>query len=296
MLEIERIEDMRCDKCGAELFPNDSFCGSCGTKVAAYNNNDIKPNLSRGAHDEEVISHSDSSNNKNNNKALLSSGKSVDDTNPPSRSTENRKSKSSGIVVVLVIVLFLLISFTVFNFLLMTDKIDTSKIELLDGYKESLSEFLHISYEDKRAEKTDSHELNSKKNESTTVPMSSTQPITQQTTVPTTSAPTTTENNPQNSIPAELQKYKSGLVYEGRTYRVKLKEDDWKINYRSSPKFIDVNKSNNNILGKMKNGSEIFVEYIYNGTWAVFYKDGRYVFSSLYASNNPSLNRLMEVV
>lgn len=93
-----------------------------------------------------------------------------------------------------------------------------------------------------------------------------------------------------------MQKYANGLVYEGKTYRITLNKDDWYINYRSSPQLIDKDKAGNNILGKMKHGSEIYVEYIYNGTWAVFYKDGRYVFSSLYVSNNPSLNRLMEVV
>lgn len=98
------------------------------------------------------------------------------------------------------------------------------------------------------------------------------------------------------AFPAELQKYANGLVYEGKTYRITLNKDDWYINYRSSPQLIDKDKAGNNILGKMKHGSEIYVEYIYNGTWAVFYKDGRYVFSSLYVSNNPSLNRLMEVV
>lgn len=134
---------------------------------------------------------------------------------------------------------------------------------------------------------------------SATTTVRPTQPVTERTTAAATSTPattkpltsvpaTTTKPAPKN-IPSELQKYENGLVYEGKTYRIALKEDDWYIKYRSSPELAD------NVLGKLKHGSEIKVEYIYNKTWAVFYKNGRYVFASLYTDNNPSLKRLMVV-
>lgn len=114
--------------------------------------------------------------------------------------------------------------------------------------------------------------------------------------IPSTTLPEVTEADILNSLPPELEQYSDGLVYEGKTYRISLQESDWNINYRSEPEFISIDNVNNNILGKMKHGTEIFVEYIYNGTWAVFNKDGRYVFSSIYSSNDPSKDRLMEVV
>ncbi len=98
------------------------------------------------------------------------------------------------------------------------------------------------------------------------------------------------------TIPQELKKYENALVDEGKTYRVSLDHDDWYINYRSTPEFISIDESENNILGKMKHGTEIYVEYIYDKTWAVFEKDGEYVFASLFSSNDPSKDRLLEVV
>lgn len=292
---------MRCNKCGAELLPNDTFCGSCGAKVVTHSDNDTASKPFIVTYEDEETPYSDSFKQPNSQNAFSPGGKTSSDATRLSQTAKSGKSKTSGLIVVLVIVVLLLIAFTVFNFLLMTDKIDTFKYDMFEGYRESMAEFLHLPYEPERTEKTDSPETQPKTTEPTTAPISSTQPVTQQTTVPTSSAPTTTApttiaNDPHNNIPAELQKYANGLAYEGKTYRITLQEDDWYINYRSSPHLIDKDKADNNILGKMKHGSEIYVEYIYNGTWAVFYKDGRYVFSSLYASNNPSLNRLMEVV
>ena len=107
---------------------------------------------------------------------------------------------------------------------------------------------------------------------------------------------TTVVETTNSNIPPELQKYSSDLVYEGRTYRITLQEDDWYINYRSEPVYHDFNATNSNIVGKLKSGTEIYVEYIYNRTWVVFEKDGRYVFSSMYGSNDPTHNRLMTPV
>ena len=103
----------------------------------------------------------------------------------------------------------------------------------------------------------------------------------------------TTEYRGDGSLPSELIRYESGLREEGRTYRISLKEDDWNINYRSSPQLKKKGESGYNVLGKLKSGTEIYVEYIYDETWAVFYKDGEYVFASIYASNDSSQNKLM---
>ena len=111
-----------------------------------------------------------------------------------------------------------------------------------------------------------------------------------------TTAPSTTSvsETQVKEIPPELQKYADDLVYEGRIYRISLQEDDWYINYRSEPIYIDLNASNSNVIGKLKSGTEIYVEYIYDGTWVAYKVNGRYVFSSLYGSNDPTQNRLME--
>lgn len=282
---------MRCNKCGAELFPNDTFCGSCGAKVVAHSDNDTSSKPFIVTYEDEEIPYSDPFKVPGNNNSFLSSNKTDNETNQIPQSNKKQKSKSS-VVVILVIVLLLLTTFTVFNFLLMTDRIDTFKYDMFEGYKESLAEFLHLPYEPERTQKTGGPEAPP---ETTTFAYG--QVTLPQATEPVVSTlPETTKNDPKSNIPAELQQYASGLVYEGKTYRISLKENDWFINYRSSPQLIEKNVPGNNVLGKLQCNSQVFVEYIYNKTWAVFYKDGKYVFSSMYASNDPSLNRLMEVV
>ena len=107
---------------------------------------------------------------------------------------------------------------------------------------------------------------------------------------------TTVVETTDSIVPTELKKYTSDLVYEGRNYRITLQEDDWYINYRSEPVYHDINAANSNIVGKLKSGTEIYVEYIYDKTWVVFKQDGRYVFSSMFGSNDPTHNRLMTPV
>ena len=119
------------------------------------------------------------------------------------------------------------------------------------------------------------------------------------TTTTTTAAPTTTTTTRPTTtaelFPTELQSYRSGLKRENRFYKIELKEDDWNINYRSSPQVIEKKKGEpgSNILGVLRSGTVVYVEYIYNGTWAVFQVDNRYVFASVYAANDPSQRTLM---
>lgn len=94
-------------------------------------------------------------------------------------------------------------------------------------------------------------------------------------------------------IPEPLRQYASGLRVENRAYLVSLQESNWNINYRSSPQLIKKGEYPSNILGVIKSGSRVYVEYIYNDTWAVFQWDGRYVFASIYSSNDPTQRELM---
>ncbi len=290
---------MRCHKCGAELLPNDNFCGSCGAKIVLDSNNVTASKPYIFTHEEKKTPYSGAYNVPSNNDLFSSNGRisndNIGDKQPP-QSVAKSRSKTSGIVVALVIILILLAAFTVFNFLLMTDKIDTFKYDMFEGYKGSLAEFLHLPYEAESEETPVESEKAVTVPEPTTVLVSSTQPVTQPSTVSTTAVTETTTDNLQSNIPSELQQYEGRLTYEGKAYRITLQEDDWYINYRSSPQVIDIHETPNNILGKLKSGSEIYVEYICDGTWAVFYKDGTYVFASLYSSNDLSKNRLMEIV
>lgn len=300
---------MKCNRCGAELFPNDIFCGNCGNKVVVQNkvgstesgiNKPFQVKIETEQNDFDALNFTPNNSRGYSPNAAQSNYSRINNENYDNNTATVEKGKSnlSIFVIALVAVLLLLVaSFTAFNFLLMTDRIDTFKYDFIEGYKEYLGEFLNIYDDSDDAEETTSGSGHEQvPTEQTTTSVIAIEPITQQPSTATTSAMETTVNDPQNNIPLELQQYASGLVYEGRTYRITLQEDDWYINYRSSPQLIDKDKAENNVLGKMKHGSEIYVEYIYNGTWAVFYKDGRYVFSSMYASNNPSLNKLMEVV
>ena len=58
------------------------------------------------------------------------------------------------------------------------------------------------------------------------------------------------------------------------------------INYRRSP-VVTEKGPKDNIAGKLTDGDEIEVDYIYDGTWAVFNMGGETVFASVYNNNNP---------
>ena len=128
------------------------------------------------------------------------------------------------------------------------------------------------------------------------VPVWTTTTTTRPTTTTTTTRPTTTTTTTQyySPYPDELARYASGLRAENRTYVISLQEDNWNINYRSSPEVIQKSDPQPyNVLGQIQSGTEIYVEYIYDNTWVVFRKDGRYVFASMYSSIDPSQRRLM---
>lgn len=297
--------------------PDDRFCGNCGCSVPSANevfpqnppnvntvpvepepDDDIWFPSQPSASDQDDLS---GFTGRSDGYETTPSGYGYDDDTPtypgnngfydPPAKTKN--AVKSVLIAVISTLLALLVLFTVFNVLIMTDTVDTSNVEFLEEYKETLKEFLHLPQkpEEKAHEDQDEHNEETTKIEEETT----TEPATQPTT--TAQTPETTQDvQSNNGIPAELQQYASGLVAEGKTYLIKLRQDDWNINYRSSPQLIDKDQPNNNIVGKIKSGSQIYVEYIYNGTWAVFYKDGHYVFASLFAQNDPSQNRLMEVM
>ncbi|MGN0178580.1 MAG: hypothetical protein ACI4DY_03950 [Monoglobaceae bacterium] len=295
---------MNCKKCGAVLMPDDMFCGSCGEKVIVQTENvisiandtttkfsDKRSEENQATYGSPKLSSSNAPSNQSNTIRTNSDNSCIKVDKKEGSDTQNKKSTLLiKVAVLLIVLLSLLTSFTVFNLFLVTGRIDTFEYDFLEGYKESLSEFFNISEKSDEEKERPSYSNNDATYEETTTAAMQ---------IPTTVSANTTEvttNDSQRAIPLELQQYANGLVYEGKTYRITLQEDDWVINYRSSPKFIEINKKQNNVLGTIKDGSEIYVEYIYNGTWAVFYKDGRYVFSSMYDSNDTTQDRLMQVV
>lgn len=100
-------------------------------------------------------------------------------------------------------------------------------------------------------------------------------------------------NSTEEDVPDELYAYKEGLIKVDRNYKVQLSHDDWYINIRSSPDFINIEQSQNNIVGKMQSGTKVFVYYIYDGKWIVFNYDGSYAFASIYEKNDSSLGKLI---
>lgn len=342
---------MKCTRCGADLSPNDSFCGSCGNKITppdsigpdsiesetgpvnhvnieiesehTYMDTQSFPFVETGDNfyssdqPEEIFPpYSDNQHNTQINDTQSGLPKVVyvdydeDEDEPEEYYEKSDKKKGSGasaIAIILVIVLLLFGIFTAFNFLLMTDRIDVDNVEFLGSYKDSLGDFLNISDEseddsekeeakakddsDKNDKKSDGKDTDSQKTTvKETVKETTTETTTEATTEPSTE-PTT--EAPEDAIPSELQKYSSKLVPEGKTYKIKLNDAKAKVNYRSAPEFIDVKEKSNNILGKLGNGDELFVEYIYDGVWAVYKKDGKYVFSSMYDKADSSQGKLM---
>lgn len=100
-------------------------------------------------------------------------------------------------------------------------------------------------------------------------------------------------NSSEEHFPDELYDYKDDLIEVNKNYQVQLSYDDWYINIRSSPEFINIEQTENNIMGKMQSGTIVFVEYIYNQKWIVFNYDGVYAFASIYEKNDSSLGKLI---
>lgn len=331
---------MKCTRCGADLSPNDSFCGSCGNRITQpdliesetgpVNHVNIEIESEHTYLDTQRLPFAESEDDFYRTeqakdifppKADNQQYQHINDTQSGmpkifhveyedekeeeyDKKTDKKKgSAASAIAIILVIVLLLFGIFTAFNFVVMTDKIDVGNIEFLKSYKDSLGDFLNISDEseddsekeeakakddsDKNDKKSDGKDTDSQK---TTVKETVTETTTEATTEPSTE-PTT--EAPEDAIPSELQKYSSKLVPEGKKYKIKLNDSKAKVNYRSAPEFIDVKEKSNNILGKLGNGDELFVEYIYDGVWAVYKKDGKYVFSSMYDKADSSQGKLM---
>lgn len=99
-----------------------------------------------------------------------------------------------------------------------------------------------------------------------------------------------------DGLPPELEQYADRLTPENRWYVVVLEYYDWNIKARSTPEYFGGNVPNDNTVGLIKSGTEIFVEYLCDGTWAVYQMDGRYVFSSLFDANDAARSRLLEPI
>lgn len=204
------------------------------------------------------------------------------DMQPKQQDDSNRNSRIAIIVAIAALVLCLVIG-AIYWFFLRGDDSDS------DTDQESSTT---VSQESRPGESPYSTTWSI----STTAPTSTsttTIPSTSTTTLPSTS--TTTYVQPGLSIPADLLQYSAGLVPENRMYKIQLKEDDWNIIKRSTPHLPTDNEPSNK-LGKLPSGTQVYVEYIYNGTWAVCSENGSYYFLSLYAANDPSQSRLMNPV
>ncbi len=98
-------------------------------------------------------------------------------------------------------------------------------------------------------------------------------------------------------IPLELEAYADLLRPENKEYVVDLEYDDWYVNLRNTPEYlVSETEGADNVVGKLKCGTTVCVEYIYNDIWAVFEWEGQYVFASLYDSNNPNAEMLFSVL
>lgn len=145
---------MRCDRCGAELSSDDTFCGNCGKKTMKQDKVKSSPNTTDNSSSGQVVTKYANLNayNFSTNHTRDNSPNSVDshcsveimsDENVDSLRRERNGSKK--VFIVLVVLLLLLILFTAFNFLLMTDRIDTTKYDFLEGYKDSLGDFINMN-------------------------------------------------------------------------------------------------------------------------------------------------------
>ena len=277
---------MKCSKCGTELKPNAKFCGKCGNKITdqvneSITNKPVQPVTTQHPNNYTPVQYDNIY--SNNSQYTIPNNNYGSNRN---YSTTKKKSKTSPILVAIISILLVFILFLVFNILIVAKVIDTSSSDALDGYKDSLFEMLNISEDKEKDSKYDDN----KKSEDKTKKDKTTE---KETTLPT--EPYTSSTNSNDFLPAELQQYSNGLLYEGRMYRITLQKSDWYLNYRSTPIYNDINNPGGNVVGKLKHGTEIYVEYIYNGTWAVFQKNGKYVFASIYDDNNPSKDILMQV-
>ncbi|MBO4894772.1 MAG: zinc ribbon domain-containing protein [Clostridia bacterium] len=254
---------MNCPKCGNMLTPGSGYCIFCEEQFHTERY-DLRKSLC------PVCGKSFSSNENycpDCGRLLYSSQTEEQKTENTTKKSE--KEKTNYIFVFLVSILCLVVTFTAFNVVVM--KSDVSNFPSLQSYKIGLSDLLGISINPKP------EPLPNPEPEITTKPI--------ETTTWTTSQQETKE---QDALPYELRVYSDGLAETGMYYRVTLKYKDSELNYRTSPQLIAKGSAGSNIAGKLKNGEVIVVEYIYNNTWAVFKRDGRYVFVSIYNRNDPS--------
>ena len=86
---------MRCNKCGAELLPNDTFCGSCGAKVVAHSDNDTASKPFIVTYEDEETPYSDSFKQPNNKNAFSPGGKTSSDANQLSQTAKSGRIKTS---------------------------------------------------------------------------------------------------------------------------------------------------------------------------------------------------------
>ncbi len=253
---------MNCPRCGEYIKDDDIFCGNCGYKVEK-----TQPPVVDvpGYHP-------------------------IDEPGP----IQPPPPKNGKLFFILIPILSLLLLFLIFSGLLITNVITVENIPVISEYEKFLDNLI-----DNQPEKevpvptevtTDPPTQPSTSGETSTVYEPT---FSKNKTKPTRPQPTESFTEGDDSIPPELRKWADGLVEENRTYRITLTYSTSNINFRSTPKVTNKGDSDYNFICNIPDGKDVYVSYIYNGTWAVFKYNNQWGFSSIYSGNNPENNRIM---
>ena len=318
----------RCSFCGAEMAPGAKFCTKCGGRqdleetpapvnvpsgnmygtdmrnvedfdktvqmVRPINPEPLNPNPAGAYVNNANNAYGNNVNNVNNaygNNVSNSYGGDVDNGYAEDEEYEDDEESGSGkgfvkpLIIILCVLIFLGAGAAAFYYF-------NDGFELPFGKEDSEEVEEDERKEEKKSEKDSDEEPTTKKkkkDEPTTEEKTTEEDTTEE---ETTEAPETT-TEPEPELPAELRKYDGRLEEEDRDYIVTLEGADWFINYRSEPLFVEGNAAKDNVVGKIQCGTIVHVEYICDGTWAVYKLNGKYVFSSIYDMNDPTQDRIM---
>ena len=274
---------MICKKCGSFIDEGSLFCGECGWDVRKPYN--PEPSIDPGVNIPIEI---------------------IDEDDPypvdlPTPVSDSNPKKSKGKTIALIVLLAVIVLFAVISILSVTDFVSFQNIPVLSQYESFLQ-----GLTDKKDEKNMPEEkpvngeeqINSPEAENNAVqevPYSIWTPSESEKNLKKESNDKASQSK-NSDIPDELSAYKDKLVVENRNYEITLERSNYNILFRSSPELIDIDSSDSNVISRIPDGTRIYVSYIYNGTWAVHFYNGKWGFSSLYHKNDPSSTKLMKPV
>lgn len=277
---------MICKRCGSVIEEGSLFCGECGWDVRKPYN--PEPPVDPGVNIPiESIDEDDP----------YSIAPNIDYYPEPDSNSKKPKGKTIALIVLLAVIVL----FAVISILSVTDFVSFQNIPVLSQYESFLQELT-----DKKDEKNMPEEKPVNGEESISNPVSEDNagqkepysiwsPSESEQSLKKESNDKTSQSK-DSDIPDELSAYKDKLVVENRNYEITLERSNYNILFRSSPELIDVDSSDSNVISRIPDGTRIYVSYIYNGTWAVHFYNGKWGFSSLYHKNDPSSTKLMKPV